>query len=136
MRRAIWSFCLSALVLASVSPSPSVRVTLSELEELETILRTLQQTLTVSKMDLINSQEALRREQAKLELLATDLERLATDSALLSTDLQQARAQLKEALNLLRDLESELAQRDLERWVFLGAGVLLGGLVYGLLQGR
>jgi hypothetical protein len=136
MRRAIWSFCLSALVLVSVSPSPSVRVTLSELEELETILRTLQATLTASKMDLINSQEALRREQARLELLATDLENLSRDSALLSIDLAQAREQLSVALSLLRDLESELAQKDLERWVFLGAGVLLGGLVYGLLQGR
>jgi hypothetical protein len=46
--------------------------------------------------------------------------------------LTKALTTLEEVGRSLRALENELAWKDLERWIWGGAGLLLGGLAYSL----
>jgi len=125
---------LSLVLLVSFSGgllSTPILMTLDELEELDRILTSLETTLQRSRLDLITSQEDLRREQAKLELLQTDLISLSEKSRALSTDLTKALTTLEEVKLSLRKLENELAWKDLERWIWGGAGIIIGGLLWG-----
>ena len=131
----MWRVLLSLVLLVSFSGgllSTPILMTLDELEELDRILKSLETTLQRSRLDLITSQEDLRREQAKLELLQIDLISLSEKSRALSTDLTKALTTLEEVRQSLRALEKELAWKDLERWIWGGAGIIIGGRAYSL----
>ncbi|MGV6826332.1 MAG: TIGR04211 family SH3 domain-containing protein [bacterium] len=111
----------------------------SRIQELETAPGELRQRLeeiTTAHATLTEEHQSLTTQNQELEFQLAELKRVSADAVQIDAERKELRKQVATMTHQIEDQKQqiqEISNSSIQRWFMIGAGVLLGGIILGLI---